>query len=400
MAGPCDKDGRSYGARNCVAGSMTGQKTAMAVLIEPAPYILSLIEEMRAQWSGDVHAWFLHASVTQNWVSKEEVVRFGILPSAEVRAVATLWNEMRRGQPAIVFVAGWGHPLVIASIIMARLLGARVVSMSDTWTSTSGGLRSWLKRRVMNLIHAFTPGGSPQARYLRAQGVSADRIFPGRMTSDISAIRAFVSNRGSACRSASRGAIGVAETDVVFLFVGRLEHVKGPDLLLEAFANASLAKSARLVVVGDGMLRDQVASAAANDSRILFRGRLEGAALWSEFAAADVLVVPSRLEAWGLVVNEAMAAGLTVVVHDCCGCIDDLVVHGETGLVVPTGDPVAMRSALNALSSDPARVALLRRNAAKHIDCWTTEAWARNIVTAWEAALRGGGRLRHGKELT
>jgi glycosyltransferase involved in cell wall biosynthesis len=368
---------------------MSEPKTAMAVLIEPAPYMVQLLEELKAQWCGAVHGWFLHPAITQRWEREEDSVLYGILPTETARAIAKLWSEMRVARPAVVFVAGWRHPIVIAAIIMARLLGARVVSMSDTWTSDSQSFRAVLKRLVLKLMHAFTPGGSQQARYLEAQGVPRTRIFPARMTSDIQAIRAFITAEGPMHRAIRRKEMGSTDVDVVFIFVGRLEPVKGPDLLVDAFFSAQLSENARLLIVGDGMMRNQIAAAAAGDPRILIRGRLEGKALWAEFAAADILVVPSRSEPWGLVINEAMGAGLTVLVHDCCGCIDDLVIDGSTGIVVRTGDATALRHALGDLSRDPDRVAALRLSASKHIATWNTKAWASNIIEAWQATLSG-----------
>ncbi|TNF63932.1 MAG: glycosyltransferase [Rhodobacteraceae bacterium] len=366
---------------------MSGPPAAMAVLIEPAPYMVRLLDELRAQWAGPVDGWFIGASVTQGWSGAQEGQGYGILPRSQAAALGALWREMRRTQPAIVFVAGWSHPLIVAAILMARLSGARVVSMSDTWTSASSGLRALSRRRLLRLVHRFTPAGRRQARYLRAQGVPADRIFPANMTSDTAGIRAALAGAAPNRRQRLRAEMGVADHDPVFLFVGRLEPVKGPDLLLAAFTALPGTQDARLVVVGDGTMRDQVIAAAALDPRILFRGRLEGEALWEQFAAADILVVPSRSEAWGLVVNEALAAGLGVIVHDCCGCIDDLVIAGETGTVVPTGDAAALRQSLLDLCRDPARIATFKRNGAALIATWTTQAWAANILAAWRDAL-------------
>ncbi|WP_165775193.1 glycosyltransferase family 4 protein [Mameliella alba] len=375
---------------------MSAPHTAMAVLIEPAPYIVRLLEELQAQWTEPVQGWFISASFTQDWRQDGDKPIYGILPRSKGRALRKLWLEMRLTRPSVVFVSGWSHPLIIATIVMARLSGAKVVSMSDTWTSTSRGMRAMFKRLVLRLIHAFTPGGARQARYLRTQCVPPGQIFPACMTSDMRAIHAFMATEGPDRRAVLRTEMGVTDDTVVFLFVGRLEPVKGLDLLIEAIGTESGAEMARLVIVGDGTERNMVVAAAGRDPRLIYRGRLEGEALWAEFAAADVLVVPSRSEPWGLVVNEAMSAGLAVVLNDCCGCIDDLVVQGETGLVVPTGDAVALRGALDTLARDPLRVVEMRRAAETRIQGWTTEAWAANIVAAWLEVLKGVRQQREG----
>lgn len=366
---------------------MSAPYTAMAVLIEPAPYIVRLLEELQAQWIDQVHGWFISASLTQDWGRDCNRKIYCILPNSKIQALCTLWLEMRRTRPSVVFVSGWSHPLIIATIVMARLSGTKVVSMSDTWFSTSRGVRALSKRVVLRLIHAFTPGGARQARYLRTQGVPRGQIFPACMTSDTHAIMAFVASKGRDCRAVLRAEMGVSDGAVVFVFVGRLEPVKGLDLLIEAIGTSTRAEMSRLIIVGDGTERNTVVAAAERDPRIVYRGRLEGTALWAELAAADVLVVPSRSEPWGLVVNEAMSAGLAVVLNDCCGCIDDLVVDGETGVVVPTGDVAKLRETLDTLSLHPMRVEKMRRAAEHRIRGWTTEAWAANIIAAWREAL-------------
>nr|WP_230980182.1 glycosyltransferase family 4 protein [Oryzicola mucosus] len=207
------------------------------------------------------------------------------------------------------------------------------------------------------------------------------------MTVDVSAATAFLSQERLRRRREVREALGVAEDAPVFLYVGRLEPVKGPDLLLAAFNREEVSKSARLIVVGDGTMRGKIEAAARADPRIVSRGRLEGPALWAQFASADVLVVPSRSESWGLVVNEALVAGLTVIVADCAGCIGDLIQDEVNGLIFPTHSVEALGSALARLSHGPALRTFLKGNAAATIADWTTEAWAGNILAAWRDSL-------------
>jgi glycosyltransferase involved in cell wall biosynthesis len=68
--------------------------------------------------------------------------------------------------------------------------------------------------------------------------------------------------------------------------------------------------------------------------------------LYAEYARATALVLPSRSEPWGLVVNEALAHGCPVIVSDCCGCLPELVVNGETGFQHRTGDVTSLAEQL------------------------------------------------------
>jgi glycosyltransferase involved in cell wall biosynthesis len=120
------------------------------------------------------------------------------------------------------------------------------------------------------------------------------------------------------------------------LYAGRLSTEKGILELVEA------ARGLRLVVAGDGPLRDRVPQS---------RGVLPREELQMLLAGAAVVAVPSRREGFGLVAAEAMAHGKPVVASAVGGLLD-LVVDGETGLLVPPGDVEALRRALERLLAD------------------------------------------------
>ena len=141
-----------------------------------------------------------------------------------------------------------------------------------------------------------------------------------------------------------------------FLFVGRLIESKGLDILLEAFNGLA---GDELWIVGDGPLRGLVEAAAARDPRIRFLGYRDGDGLADAYRQADVLVVPSFYEPWGLVVHEGLAYGLPAIVTDQVGAGDDLVDPGVNGYVVPTGSSPALAEAMRAIAG------------------WTPEQWER-----------------------
>jgi len=132
-----------------------------------------------------------------------------------------------------------------------------------------------------------------------------------------------------------------------FLFVGRFIERKGLDVLLDAFGRVG---GGELWLVGDGPQREIVEAAAARDPRIRALGHLQGDPLEHAYQQADVLVVPSLYEPWGLVVHEGLAHGLPVIVTDQVGAGDDLVDHGRNGFVVSTGSAEELTGAMRAIS--------------------------------------------------
>jgi glycosyltransferase involved in cell wall biosynthesis len=137
---------------------------------------------------------------------------------------------------------------------------------------------------------------------------------------------------------------GLGEYPII-LFMGRLNRIKGPDLLLEAFFSVSKVFPAhRLVFVGpdNGLelsLKKAVGSAGL-DGRVRFLGYLGGREKACAYRMADVLVIPSRQEAMSLVVLEAGISGTPVLATDRCG-LDDLAAEGVVKIVAPTSEAIS-----------------------------------------------------------
>jgi len=153
----------------------------------------------------------------------------------------------------------------------------------------------------------------------------------------------------------------------VVLFVGRLRPYKGLEVLVRAVARVD----ATLVVVGDGPEHPMLESLGANvlGNRLRLLGRLSDDALVDVYRTADVLCLPSTSasEAFGLVLLEAMACGVPVVSTELGTATSLVNRHGETGLVVPPGDPAALAEAIEALLGDPVRAAAMGRAGRAHV---------------------------------
>ncbi|HVZ76412.1 MAG TPA: glycosyltransferase family 4 protein, partial [Gemmatimonadaceae bacterium] len=115
-------------------------------------------------------------------------------------------------------------------------------------------------------------------------------------------------------------------------------------------AAAAAGPNVMLLMAGDGPLADAArAEAARLGVRLAWKGFLNQSALPEAFAAADVVLVPSAWESWGLIVNEALASGLPCIVTAGVAAAPDLVDEGVSGWVVPVGDTTAMAAAIGSL---------------------------------------------------
>jgi len=180
------------------------------------------------------------------------------------------------------------------------------------------------------------------------------------------------------------------------LFVGQFEEHKGIDYLIAAF-DLVLDPRARLALVGNGSLEADLRQRVATDPRIAVEGHIAQNQMQGRYGRARGLVLPSVTtskyrEAWGLVVNEAMHAGLPVVASDAVGAAaGGLVEDGVTGFVVPERDPVALAAAIAKLYSDDALVSELGRNARERVSHYTFD----RMADAFEAAVDHGLRARN-----
>lgn len=138
------------------------------------------------------------------------------------------------------------------------------------------------------------------------------------------------------------------------LFVGRLSVQKNLPLFLHALDGVS--EQFETILVGAGELEGQLKRLAAELRlrNVRFHGRADGAELRDLYRNADVFVLPSRWEGMPLVLLEALAMGLPIVATDITGN-REVVVHGENGLLVPLGDPSALRQGLLSVTADPDR---------------------------------------------
>lgn len=157
---------------------------------------------------------------------------------------------------------------------------------------------------------------------------------------------------GAVERDRARSALGLGSGPLV-VCVGRLARQKGQDLLLDAWAGVTAAvPGAGLVLVGDGPDREALTRSAATLEGVRLVGGSDDTAQW--YAAADVVVVPSRWEGMPLTVLEACASARSVVATDVAGTAECL---RDGGVLVPMADPVALSTALAQRLADPSLAA-------------------------------------------
>lgn len=235
-------------------------------------------------------------------------------------------------RPRAIVIDGWESPAYIAAKLWARVLGVPVFASYRTSGShrfTSGpvaAVRAWFLRSC----RAVLTGGVASTADVTAMGIPRQRVVEGFNTVDVDR---FVQGAADARRRTPGTGTGHR-----FLYVGMLIQRKNVGGLIDAFATIREAGDT-LTIVGTGPLaaelRAQVHALGLGEA-VHFRGHLDGDALTTAYGQADTFVLSSTAEVWGLVVNEALAAGLHVVVSDVAGVAPSIKGMPAVFLVPPT----------------------------------------------------------------
>lgn len=135
-----------------------------------------------------------------------------------------------------------------------------------------------------------------------------------------------------------RNQVGISDDQFVFLYAGKFESIKNPEIILEAFKKFNGIDDASLLMVGNGPLENKLKEQAQSLRNVHFLDFQNQKQMPAVYAAGDTLILSSRSETWGLAVNEAMACGVPSIISDTCGCAVDLIIEGKTGYVFQEGN--------------------------------------------------------------
>lgn len=172
--------------------------------------------------------------------------------------------------------------------------------------------------------------------------------------------------------------LGIDAAQLVFLFAGKLEPKKDPGLLIDAFRSASIPAS-KLIIVGNGVLEEELKQKAAADKHIIFLGFQNQQQMPVVYRLGNVFVLPSMGpgETWGLSVNEAMACKRAVLVSNKCGCAEDLVT--QNGIVFKAGNQQDLQDALLYFANNLASLSQMQADSFQLIQQFSHEHVAKAI---------------------
>jgi glycosyltransferase involved in cell wall biosynthesis len=271
-----------------------------------------------------------------------------------------VWKELRSGEYDVLWLHGHNYATNLIALMAAKSRGLPVMMRGETHLGLPcRRIKAILRRPLMGALYSWCDRllaiGSENAAFYRAMGVPDQKIYlvPYSVDNDRFMRSAQLTNEQ---RIEVRKRYHIPADRPAVLYAAKFTPRKRPGDLLEAArqVRSKIERTFTVVMAGSGELEAELRSFCGEHGvdNVVFTGFINQSELPALYGAVDVFVLPSEHEAWGLAVNEAMCAGLPVVVSRQVGCVPDLVRDGVNGCTPPAGDIAGLSRALKRLIED------------------------------------------------
>lgn len=272
-------------------------------------------------------------------------------------ALFRIFNEYR---PDVLNITGYFDWAQVLLMFYARRKGVKVVISSES-SSADHNRSAWkerIKKVILGRANAFFCFGETSAKYLESLGVAKSAI---RVRNAAVIDEQVIRNRYDETKRELAAQAGANPVSRKFVYVGRLASEKNLTTLIRAFNNVvkQTGPDWKLLLVGDGPERgnlEKLVTELDMNGQVIFAGGFPWYRVPGWLAQSDVLVLPSKSEPWGLVVNEAMVCGMPVIVSETCGCVADLVRNGVNGFTFDHSRQTELEEHLSFFIRNPDRL--------------------------------------------
>jgi glycosyltransferase involved in cell wall biosynthesis len=349
----------------------------------PSPYQRQLFQALNAEGSIEVRVLYCARSAAdRNWPITPLAAYEEVLPGTPIRGLGPsahfnpgIVEILKRESAGLFVLSDYSAPTTQIAMRMLTRRKKRWVSWGEVpGFSQRGRLMSLLRQQLQRPI----ADGATAIAAIGSEAVDAyQMLFPRIRVFNIPYFCDLAHFKTAATERCTR-----TKQTVDVLYSGQLIKRKGVDLLIQAFAQISdQVPELRLQLLGTGpalnVLMGMIPFGLRD--RIHFLGFQQPAALPEIFAAADMFVLPSRHDGWGVVVNEALGAGLPIIVSDRVGA-RDLVENGRNGFITIAGDIDSLASALLELGRSSDLRKSFGRSSAERAAYWGMDEGVRRWV--------------------
>jgi len=315
---------------------------------------------------------------------------YAVLPDRRIEQVSfltliqSLYQLLNRVQPDVIAISGYARPAMLAALLWSRWHRKPAILFSET-TEADFVRSSWkeqMKRSLISQYQAALVGGQPQKRYLMQLGMAENVIALGYN---------IVGN--AAFHPTHIHTLPRPIEKPYFLTINRFVEKKNLPFVIDAYTTYRQItgdKAWDLVLCGDGELRSLLEKQIQDlglASYIHLPGFLQQNEQLPYFAHAGCFIHASTHEQWGLVVNEAMSAGLPVLVSNRCGCFEDLVIEGVNGFGFDPERSEELVHLMQKVSSGAVDLHTMGQAALKHIQQFSPDYFAQGLLKAVKYAI-------------
>ncbi len=307
---------------------------------------------------------------------------------------ARLKGALGQCRPSALAIPGWSFPEALESLVLAAKLKIPAILFSDStaWDEKRVAWKEAIKARILRRYSSALAAGAPHVEYLQALGMDRSRTAQGYdvVDNDYFAVESDKARaRGPELRLQHQ------LPGRYFLASARFVDKKNLPFLIQAYARyrqlalASASEPWSLVLLGDGPLKPELDRAIPDlklEKSVLMPGFKQYPVLPTFYGLAGAFVHVSATEQWGLVVNEAMASGLPVLVSNRCGCARDLIRDGVNGYSFDPLDSHKLAGLMLQASQNPTLPAMGPASR-EIISNWGPERFAQELNNAVNIAL-------------
>lgn len=300
--------------------------------------------------------------------------------------IRALFKALEKTKPDVIVLNGYQQPATLAALLWSKLHGKRAVLLSESKEDDAPRKRlvEAVKKLLVSFYQSALVGGKRHQDYLASLNMAHGSIFLGYNV---------VENNEYHPTKLAYLPYPTATEKPYFLVISRFVIKKNIPTIIDAYSEYHRRHTSEawdLILCGDGILRPQIEAQVSKlnlSQNIHLTGFLQPNELLPFLAHAGCFIHASTQEQWGLVVNEAMAAGLPVIVSSCCGCFDELIIEGVNGFGFDASQPSELADLMKKVSILQVDLAKMRQASLDHIRQFGPSYFAEGLYKAVQYAI-------------
>jgi glycosyltransferase involved in cell wall biosynthesis len=292
-------------------------------------------------------------------------------------------RQIQKFKPSTLLIYGWAY---LSHLILLWSFEQKITVLfrgDSKLNKSKSRIKQYLKSKLLTRIYKHVDKalyvGTANHAYFSAYGLADYRLAFAPHAIDNSR---FAEDRSTE-RNSLRQELGIKPHEIVILFTAKLQEIKNPALLIQAFCSMDMLNT-HLLIVGSGLLEqdlEKLASSHSSSNRIHFLPFQNQTRMPVIYQTCDLFCIPTKApgETWGLAVNEAMAAGKAIIASDEVGSATDLIC-AENGMIFKSDSLIDLTQKLTQLVASQRELSRLGANSKKKIADWSFEKQAAQIL--------------------